>query len=84
MHGVYLPDEESNKRGEEHQVSERYVNWHQIKEDLIDIREGLKKEKENNSRVINSGGELIAKLSRVITYMPCVLRMKNAAEGVEA
>ena len=51
---------------------------------MIDIREGLKEEEKNNSRIINSGGELIKKLSKVITCVPCVLCTKNAAEGVKA
>ena len=84
MHEVFLPDRDLNKGGEEHQESEWYINWHQIKEDLIDIREGLKKEEENNSRIINSEEKLIKKLSKVITYMPCVPCAKNAAEDVKA
>ena len=82
--GVCLPDGDSNKGGEEHQESGWYVNWHQIKEDLIDIREGLKEEKENNGEIINSEGELIEKLSKVIVCVLCVPCAKNAAEGVEA
>ena len=84
MCGVCLPDKDPNKEGEEHQGSEWYINWHQIKEDLIDIKEGLKEEKENNSGIINSGGELIKKLSKVITCVPHMPRAKNAAEGIEA
>ena len=84
VHGARLPDVEPNKGGEEHQGSEWYANWHQIKEDLIDIREGLKEEEENNGEVFDSGGELIAKLSRVIAHVPRVSRAKNAAEDVEA
>ena len=84
MRGACLSDKELNKEGKEHQGSEWYVNWHQIKEDLIDIREGLKKEKKNNSRIINSREELITKLSRVITCISCVLHTKNAAEGIKA
>ena len=84
MRGACLSDGDSNKGGEEHQESEWYVNWHQIKEDLIDIREGLKEEKKNNSRIINSEGELIEKLSKVIICVPYVLCAKNAAEGIKA
>ena len=82
--GACLSDEDSNKEGEEHQESEWYTNWHQIKEDLIDIREVLKEEKKNNSKIINSEEELIEKLSKVIIYMPCVLCTKNTAEDIEA
>ena len=84
VHEARLSDEDLNKGGEEHQGSEWYINWHQIKEDLIDIREGLKEEEENNSRIINSGGELIEKLSKVIAHVPHVPCTKNAAEGVKA
>ena len=51
---------------------------------MIDIREDLKEEEENNSRIINSGGELIKKLSKVITYISHMPRAKNAAEGIKA
>ena len=84
VRGACLPDGEPNKGGEEHQGSGWYANWHQIKEDLIDIREGLKEEEENNSGVIDSGGELITKLNRVIACVSRVSYAKNAAEGVEA
>ena len=84
VHEVRLSDGDSNKEGEEHQRSEWYANWHQIKEDLIDTREGLKKEKKNNSKIINSKEELIKKLSKVIICMPYVPCTKNAAEDIEA
>ena len=83
MHEACLPDGELNKGGEEHRGPEWYANWHQIKEDLIDIREGLKEEKKNNKGVINSREELITKLSRVITHMPHISHIKNAAEGIK-
>ena len=40
--------------------------------------------KENNSKVINSGEELIKKFSRIITCMSYELCAKNAAEDVKA
>ena len=48
------------------------------------MREGLKEEKENNSKVINSREELITKFSRVIISVSHILCVKNAAEGVKA
>ena len=84
VRGACLPGGEPNKGGEEHQGSGWYANWHQIKEDLIDIREGLKEEEENNGGVFDSGGELIEKLSKVIARVPRVPRAKDAAEGIEA
>ena len=51
--------------------------------DVIDIREGLKEEKKNNSKVINSKEELITKLSRIITHVPHISHVKNAAEDIK-
>ena len=62
--------DQTNKEREEHQRSGWYANWQQIKEDLLDIKEGLKKEEKNNDRVIERD-KLVEKLNKIIV---CVSR----------
>ena len=50
---------QTDQEEEEHQKVDCYANWHQIKADLIDIKEGFKKEKENNEEIPEHDDALI-------------------------
>ena len=77
------PGGQTNKGGEEHHGTGWYANLQQIKKDLLDIKEGLKKEEENNGGVIE-GGELVEKLNKIIARVPRGPHAKQTTEGVEA
>ena len=79
---AYSPGGQVNKGGEEHQGPGWYANWQQIKDDLMDIKEGLRKEEENNGGVIE-GGELVEKLNKIIARVPHRPQVKQTTDGVE-
>ncbi len=65
------PQKQANKeRGENQTQDQQAAEWQQIKCDLIDIKEGLLKEVENNGGTVEVGENLIKQLNRIIARVP--------------